>query len=343
MAEFFGDNLSGIKSTLWKNGLFSRDEIAWYDKFNRFGCKDPYDALSGHKEYLFFTKPDLNLVIPNVSNLTLNPELKNNPYFSELFEQLPEVMAQLQLSNRTQYGCNSPFINLLTNSVKNTLEIPGISANTIDNPATIYGTAYNYRDWGYSSDEKVEFSLEFEDTKYLEIYHLLKAYEEYERLKHLGLVTPPNIDNAPVNKAGLCFSYYIRNKVIHDQFSVYKFIVEDDGETIIHYSKLWGVFFKNVPRDAFSDLKDDGGLTYAVEFEAAFIEDMNPMILTDFNHVVSEYIKNKPTLAPVYDSEKGIIDNSWVSMPVIYKVRNNNKNWLGPKTMKYTYKLKWRK
>ena len=146
--------------------------------------------------------------------------------------------------------------------------------------------------------------MEFEDTKYLEIYNLVKAYEEYERLKHLGLVTPPNIDNAPsVN--GRCFSYYIRNKVLHDQFSIYKFIVEDDGETIIYYAKLWGVFFKNVPRDTFSDMKEDGGLTYAIEFEAAFVDDMNPTIITDFNQLVYDYVANTEDL-PIYNIEKRI-------------------------------------
>ena len=336
--KIFSKNLSDMNDVLWANGIYNRKDIQWYTKFKRFGVLDPYNAPTGSKEYLFFTKPDLNLVIP--SKNVLNPELKNQPYFVELIQRYPDIISQLQKSNGI--GDKGPFMAILSNSVKNTLEIPAITTNVIDTPATIYGTSYNYRGWGYQSDEKLEFSLEFEDTKYLEVYNLVKAYEEYERLKHLGLVTPPNIDQAPVDKNGRCFSYYIRNKILHDQFSIYKFIVEDDGETIIYYAKLWGVFFKNVPRDAFSDMKVDGGLTYAIEFEAAFIDDMNPTILSDFNTLISPYLKGTKNL-PIYNSDKRMIDGTWATIPKITKVfTERNKTWNGPKNMQYCYKLKWR-
>lgn len=338
-------DLSSMNDVLWANGIYNREDIQWYSKFNRFGIKDPFNAPTGHREYLFFTKPDLNLVKPRTN--ILNPELEHQPYFKELIQRYPDVISQLQLSNGI--GDAGPFMTVLSNSVKNTLEIPDISSDIIDTPATIYGTSYNYRSWGYKSDEKIEFSLEFEDTKYLEIYNLIKAYEEYERLKHLGLVTPPNITFEPeVN--GKCFSYYIKNKILHDQFSVYKFIVEDDGETIMYYAKLWGVFFKNVPRDTFSDLKTDGGLTYAVQFEAAFIDDMNPTILSDFNQLVNSYVKitdlKENDILPIYNTKKRMIDGSWASMPMIKKVKKTDvlsAAWNGPKTMSHIYKLKWRK
>lgn len=330
-------NLSDMNEVLWANGIYNRSDIQWYSKFNRFGCLDPYNAVNKTREYLFFTKPDLNIVKPGTR--TLNPELANQPYFNELIQRYPDVISQLQSSNGI--GDTGPFMAILSNSVKNTLELQGITTSVIDTPATIYGTAYNYRGWGYNSDEKQEFSLEFEDTRYLEIYNLLKAYEEYERLKHLGLVTPPNIDNAPVVN-GKCFSYYIKNKILHDQFSVYKFIVDEDGETIIYYAKLWGVFFKNVPREAFSDMNTDGGLKYAVDFEAAFVDDLNPTILTDFNTLVSSYVSKTKDL-PIYNSDAKMMNGAWAKMPVISKVhRKNSKVWGEPNSMNYTYKLKWR-
>lgn len=330
-------NLADMNDILWANNIYNRSDIQWYSKFNRFGALDPYNALSGSREYIFFTKPDLHLVSPGTNQL--NPELKKQPYFVELRSRYPDVISQLQNSNGI--GDQGPFMALLSNSIKNSLELPAISTTTIDTPATIYGTSYNYRGWGYNSDEKVEFSLEFEDSKYLEIYNLVKAYEEYERLKHLGIISPPNIDNAPTVN-GKCFSYYIKNKILHDQFSVYKFIVEDDGETIVYYAKFWGVFFKNVPRDAFSDVKTEGGLRYVIDFEAAFVDDMNPTILTDFNQIVSPYIANTSNL-PIYDTSKRMIDGRWAKMPVITKLsKSNNKVWNGPKTMNHTYKLKWR-
>lgn len=335
--KIFPSKLSDMNDVLWANGIYNRSDIQWYRKFNRFGALDPYNALSGSREYIFFTKPDLHLVEPGTN--TLNSELNNQPYFVELTQRYPEVISQLQSSS--VIGNEGPFMAILSNAVKNTLEIPSISSTVVDTPANIYGTSYDYRGWGYSSDEKIEFSLEFEDSKYLEIYNLVKAYEEYERLKHIGLVTPPNIDNAP-SANGIACNYYIRNKVLHDQFSIYKIIVEDDGETIVYYAKLWGVFFKNVPRDAFSDMKVEGGLTYAVDFEAAFIDDMNPTILTDFNQLVYPYLGNTNEL-PIYNKDKHMIEGSWASMPVISKVKTSkDKTWNGPSSMKHRYKLKWR-
>lgn len=339
MRKIFPKNLSDLNEVLWANNLYSRQDMEWYTKFNRFGCLDPYNALSGTREYVFFTKPDLHIVEP-YSNV-LNPELRNQPYFNELMNRYPDVIAQLQSSNGI--GDQGPFMALLTNSIKNSLELPGISANTIDTPANIYGTSYNYRGWGYQDDERVSFSLEFEDSKYLEVYNLIKAYEEYQRLRRLGMVTPPNIrPQAPVIN-GKCFGYYLKNKILHDQFSVYKFIVEDDGETIIHYSKFWGVFFKNVPRDAFSDMKMEGGLRYAVEFEAAFVEDLNPNILTDFNTLTYPYVNGTKNL-PVFNTNTGMMDGTWAKMPVVAKVKDVNQSatWNGPDNMKYIYKLKWR-
>lgn len=329
--------ISDLNEVLWANGIYNRSDIQWYKKFKRFGegALDPYNAVSGTKEYLFFTKPDLHIVLPGKSSL--NPELENQPYFVELLQRYPDVIAQLQASNGIR--SKTPFMNILSNSVKNTLELGSVTSSVVDTSATIYGTSYNYRGWGYTSDEKQEFSLEFEDTKYLEIYNLVKAYEEYERLKHIGMVTPPNIDNAPMVN-GKCFSYYIKNKILHDQFSIYKFIVEDDGESIIYYAKLWGVFFKSVPRDTFSDMKPDGGLTYAVEFEAAFVDDMNPTILTDFNNIVSPYINNTDVL-PIYNTNKRMVDGRWATIPYVVKVKKNS-SWNGPNSMNHSYKLKWR-
>jgi len=326
-------NLSDLNEVLWANMIYDRSDIKWYSKFNRFGALDPYNAVSGSKEYVFFTKPDLHIVEPG--SATLNPELSNQPYFSELLNRYPDVISQLQKS--AKIGNDGPFMALLSNGLKNTLEIQSVSASTIEIPSNIYGTTYNYRGWGYNSDEKVEFQLEFEDSKYLEIYNLIKAYEEYERLKHIGMVTPPNLYGG--------FNYYIKNKILHDQFSVYKFIVEDDGESIMYYAKLWGVFFKNVPRDAFSDMKVEGGLSYAVEFEAAFIDDMNPTILGDFNTLTFQSINDTYTEElPIYNSNIDAVDGRWAAIPHIVKSYrgSNSASWAGPSKMQYTYKLKWR-
>lgn len=359
MSEYSKDIFTGgfcsdkkVKSIMNSNNLYNRSDIEWYTKFNRFGCLDPYNSLTNTREYLFFTKPDLHICEPGTGQM--NPELNNNSFFTELFNRYPSVISQLQESAGIfgasgEYGDNYPFMNVLSNSVKNTMDMPEISSGMVDNAATLYGTSIEYRGDGFSSDEKHDFSLEFEDTKYLELYHLFKAYEEYERLKNVGLITPPNIDFAPVDEeSGYCYSYYIKNKVLHDQFAIYKFIVDEDYETIIYYAVAQGVTIKSVPREAFSDIKPDGGLRYSVNFVAQFVFDMEPWILTNFNALINRkmgYDNSTPTYLPVYNFNEGRVDGRWAVSPYIVRKLQSDYNpgvWLGPSSMMYDYKLKWR-
>lgn len=336
-----------IVDLLKSNNLFSRSDMEWYTTFNRFGCIDPYNGVQNTKEYLFFTKPDLHIVEPGTA--TLNPELSKNSFFNELMNVHPDVIEQLQQSaDLFNTGNANPFIPLLSNSVKNTLELPEISAEMTDTSATLYGTSIEYRRDGFNSDEKHDFSLEFEDTRYLELYHFFKAYEEYERLHNDGIITPPNIDNAPVDAdSGYAYSYYIRTGRIHDQYAAYKIIVDEDYETILYYAIVQGVTSKTVPRDAFSDFKADGGLRYSIGFRGQFVKDMEPWILTSFNNTIlnSNILASTPTYIPIYDESKGRINGDWAVMPFIVREEVSKMGpgvWLGPTNTKYVYKLKWR-
>lgn len=338
---------SDIKNLLHSHKLYNRQEIEWYNKFNRFGCLDPYNSVTSTTEYLFFTKPDLHIYQPGTTNL--NEELKkyeNYTFFTELKNRYPYVIEQLQKSVHTEKTSKYfPFMNILTNSVKNTLDMDDITSTYTDTSATIFGTEISYRGWGYSSDEHKEFTLEFEDTKYLELYHLFKAYEEYERAKKLGIVTPPNINGAEVSKNGYNYNSYYENKELHDQFGVYKIIVGEDMETIIYYAYFTGVSIANVPRSAFSDMKVDGGLTYSITFNAWDVDDMVPSILTDFNTLIQNTMSVPKTKLPIYNTKNRMVDGRWATIPWIERVAVKDMNpgvFLGPDDMKYEYKLRWR-
>lgn len=339
----FSDDITDISDmgdVFQSNNIYNRKDIRWYDRFNRFGCLDPFNAVTNTREYLFFTKPDLHILEPNTYNL--NPELSNQPYFIELFNRYPETINQLQFSAGLQ---RYPFMNILSNSVKNTLDMPEITTDDTDTSATIYGTSITYRGDGWSSDEAHEFSLEFEDTRYLEVYQLFKAYDEYERLKRMGIVTPPDIYQIPkVN--GVSYNPYLKNKELHDQFGVYKIIVDEDYQTILYYAYLCGVYPKTVPRESFSDIRVDNGLRHTVSFRAQFVDDMKPYILINLNRLVQQNIfgeNSAPNYVEVYNSNTKMIDGRWATAPYIVKVSQNAyEQWLGPSRMKYNYLLKWR-
>lgn len=313
-----------IKSARHGANLFDRNEIktALHDKTFRFGLADPYGSISTAREYLFFTKPDLHILQMNdngtLANENLNSTLADIPFWVDLWNTRKNTtIKSLQISTGTD-----PFNHLLQNQVISNLDVPALSSEMIDTPTNMYGVGYSYRGSSESSDDNPEFSLEFKDTRYLDTYMYFKAYEEYQTLKHHGVISPSK--------------YYTVNKILHDQFAIYKFLVDEDMETIIYYGKMYGVAPKSLPRDVFSNPNFDNGISYAIDFKAAFYEDMRPDILADFNKL-SVGLYN--TLPYQITPHNRILDHADMRpAKAAYVVRESNP--LSPTG--YVYKLKWR-
>lgn len=303
-----------FQQELNSNHLYRREQIERYTKFSRFGFFDIYDTMSVTREYVFFTKPDLHLFEPNTQNL--NPEISNIPFFINCYNSFRDVMNQLQWSTRfaTNY---SPFCNLLTNSVNSALDLSDMSVDKLETAANAYTVKMDYPLVSPISDNSQDFNLEFKDTKYLDVYMFFRIWYEYEKLKVKGTVTPPD-------------KSYTLNKVLHDQMSVYKIIVGEDMETIIHWTKLWGVYPTSIPRSAMGEDKD-GPLSFSVSFTSQFVEDMEPTIISDFNAVVA-HIKGKySTDKKIYKND--MVNGEWCNVPYIISATDHGRP---------VYKLKWR-
>lgn len=360
--------MTGFDDVLRSNLVYNRQDLDWYSKFNRFGFMDPYNNLSQSKEYLFFTKPDCHIFTPNTMNL--QPVLANNTFFIEMANRYPHVLQQLQSSCGTMGGddaiVKNPFMVLLSNSIKNTVDLQALSATEMDNSTNQYGTTLPYRKDAWTGDENVEFGLEFEDSRFLEVYLLLKSYEEYERLKTIGMIYPPNIDGVSEHgEARHNFNKYIREKRLHDVFGIYRFIVGEDYQTIIYYAYICGAYFNSVPRDAFNDLKNGEGLTFSADFKAFCVLDMDPIILMNFNRLIyNAYGTDSPNRAqlPIYGtngyipSDEGMkndfiraesnarINGSWAEYPLVARIKQDSVStnaWVSSKDMAYQYQLQW--
>ena len=332
---------SDMGSTFHSNGIYNRKDMQWYTKFNRFGCLDPFNGLGTTREYLFFTRPDLHIFTPGTSNL--NPQLANNEFFVEFVARYPDVARQLQRSSGAiTDGDRYPFINLLSNSVKNTLDLPEVNADDIETATNTYGTTITYRGNGYASDEAFDFSLEFEDTRYLELYHLFKAWDLYKQLDSVGVVSPPNINGAPEDENGLSYNRYLEYKELNDQIGIYKIIVDEDFETILYYAYMIG-YPKSVPRESFSELQTGNGLRYSIQWRAQFVTDMKPRILIQLNNIVHDMMGDNGYVLNLYDSENHRVVGEWATAPwIVRSYKNTYNQWLAPNSMQYTYKLKWR-
>ena len=305
------------------NGVPSKEVASnLFTSFSKFGYLDPYNRMPNTKEVLFFTRPDLHIV--DTVTGKLQPELEGVPFFMDAMEKNKDSIIDLQRS-LTRHTNNNNFMISLHNRVKDTLELPDINSSDIDIPTNMHGNNYEYRGSSEASDDGHTFSLEFEDTKDLDIYMLFKIYDEYERLKRLGRVTPR--------------IKYIFNKILHDQISIYKFVLLDDFKTISHYSKYIGCFPTSLPRSVFnSNDFSSSGLSLSINWKCAFIEDMNPLILSDFNLAMSNYkladIIN-PNLMPAVSPDQAHINREWASGAYITEYTYDEGNG------KTVYQLNW--
>lgn len=322
-----------IKTAMHGANLFNKDEIDLYHKIYRFGLYNPYGAVSNLREYLFFTKPDLNIIkrdndgVLSTSDAASNHQghslaegINNDKFWINLFKDRKDTIKMLQ--NSYDPGWNM----LLQNSVASNLEIPALEGTTMDSPVNNYGVGFQYRGTSESSDDSLEFSLEFKDTKYLDVFTFFKAYDYYEVKKHHGVVAP--------------WVGYILNKVLHDQFSIYKFIVGEDAETLIYWCKFYGVMPMNVPRDVFSSTEMQNGISYSINFKAAFMEDMTEYILKDFNLLNKKFISHERNDIKYqyenYNENTHTVDFRPAKAAFVDKYRDDNS------PTGWSYKLKWK-
>ena len=327
---------SGVNSLLYSNGIYDRLRMGLFDKFSRIPVIDPYNTITNTKEYIFITKPDLCLLKTNSD--IINPALGNNTFFKEAVENYLPVVKQLQSSSEVN---KTPFMTILSNSLTSALDLPGISSDSVDTSSNIMGTKISYRGTSYRSDDDHDFSLEFEDNKYLDIYMLFKIYDEYERLKWNGSIDLASDDH---------WKEYITNRVLHDQMTIYKFIVDNDGMRILYWARITGCYPISVPRDSFSDAPN-GPLKYTIQWKGNFVRDMDPIILDQFNYLVKpvfDRIRSRTSnyILPLYDQENHHFNGAWSSTPFItsntaYNTKHKTFNSRSNTSTKTEYFLQW--
>ncbi len=289
----------------------------------RFGLSNPYGAISSAREFLFFTKPDLHILKSSVylTENKLNEGLTSY-FWKDLFENKKRIINCLQAS----CTYNDPFNHLLQNTVVSNLDVPGLNSNSIETSTNTFGVSISYRGSSEDSDDNPEFSLEFKDDRYLNVYTFFRAYEEYETLKKHGLIKPQTA--------------YRVNKVINDQFAIYKFIVDEDMETILYWGKYYGVYPVSLPRDAFNSPNFQDGISFTINFKAAFYEDMRPEILYDFNTLSYNLFKSTKYRIDIYNDILGRIDGRLPVVASVIRVEGDKRAQQNPNG--YYYKLAWK-
>lgn len=292
--------------------------------YNKYKIAYGDDFLSKTFAHIFFVKPDCNIgTVTNESTrkFKLLSSLENIPEFYYANRNCPDLLGQLTQSGH--FGDTSDFMMYLSNKARS-FEVSDehIMSDTYGQGLTGYKIPYGKDNVASKTADK--FSISYIDDRNIHIYHLHKLWIDYISYVHRGKLVPTN-------------SYNI-NKVIDYATSVYYLLCAEDGETVIFWSKYWGVFPLDAPSSAYSYTADNpGGVAkpeLKVEYQYAWKEDFNPLILVEFNE--NSRIPNSSfKYTNTYQSSKLGTGYSWSPRPFIETFKNPKND------APYTFKLRF--
>jgi hypothetical protein len=228
-----------------------------YDIYRKSRPAD-HDVYVKGIPYAFITTPKLNLAQENVDR-------DNFLIYMQNFE--PELFRALTTFNSTV----SPFIKILTNAFRG-IDGKDLASRTIDIGETFYGYKQTLPISIVDSQVGDTVTLHFEEFKNLPIVKLHKLWVEYTEKVRRGSFQPS--------------SDAIQKRYIDYVCSIYYFVLDFDGETILYWSKYTGAVPISVPYGSLvTDGKEHDIPELSVEYIYSFKEDMDPGILSDFNKV----------------------------------------------------------
>lgn len=231
--------------------------------FNPYRMKDKNSEIFNKGlPYVFITAPRINFSDDNISR---------DSFFTYLKNIKPEVMKSLNFSNIGTTSSGNPFVPIFSNRFMG-MSIPDTQTVTKEFHETFYGFKQTLPIGNVGSVAGGEITVEFEENKRTDIIHTLKGWANYVEGVTRGYLTPS--DDAK------------NRRYIDYTSSIYYFLLDFDGETILHFTKFTGCYPINIPYDIFSTNIGDVDVPHvSANFAYSFKEDMDPDILLDFNRV----------------------------------------------------------
>ena len=289
-------------------------------RYNKYKLQNPNDFLAKSFGHIFFVRPDCNIFAENstVEDPQLQINLENAADFYYAKKHSPELLESLTQFN-TRF--NHEFLLLLSNKAESfDLSDEYIDTDTYGSSLTGFKIPYSKSD--NSSKAANSFSVSYRDDNLLHVYHLHKLWLAYMTREYRGKVLPRY--------------QYICNKILDYPTCVYYILCAADGETVIFWSKYWGVFPKNAPSSQYSYTAGNaGGVSnpeLKVEYQYAWKEDFNPLSLIEFNKHSNKNLRYVSTFQP----GKLGTGYTWGGVPFVETYANDDLE------IPYTFKLRFR-
>lgn len=267
---------------------------ARYNSFNTFRNLEGMDYFSSNITYIFFTKPQMNLMHAIYIGDDFIQSLQASGAESE-GRTSRNILSQLDGISSKNGGC---FNFLLSNSAES-FDLKDNMLKTTEIGETRLGTKIILGDNAMESYNSGSFTVEYTEYSDLSIIKMHKIWMDYIHLVKHNKATPytskqtktPNIFN--LFQSDKWYSYdkkwipedidFVKDKKIDYACSVYYFKLAEDGQTIKYWAKYTGVFPTNIPFSSLSFALGDNKLkNINVEYAYSFKEDMNTGILEEF-------------------------------------------------------------
>lgn len=229
-----------------------------YDIYRKANPHD-HDVYVKGIPYCFITTPKLNL-----SSLNYN----RDNFLAYMYASEPDLYYSLTTHESKRV---SPFIKILSNAFRG-IDGKDLASRTLDVGETFYGYKQTLPISIIDSQVGDTMTLKFEEYKNLPITKIHKLWVEYTEKVRRGYFSPT--EDA------------LKKRYLDYVSSIYYFVLDFDGETILYYAKYTGAVPISVPySELVTDGKDHDIPELSVEYVYSFKEDLDPSILMDFNKV----------------------------------------------------------
>ena len=281
-------------------------------QFNRFKMAFPDEELTKTFAYVFFTRPDLNIL---TSSTKLSSQADADPLYNYLYKNNPSLFRNL-----TKYGSGIHAFNVFLSNKAKSFEISDEYIKTVEAGETFTGYKIHYGRNDIESKAAGEFTISYRDNYNLDVFRMHKLWVDYISKVFRGEFSPRN--------------EHKQNKELDYACSVYYFLLGPDQQTILFWSKYIGVFPTNTSSstyswDSQSILKvPEPSLKYAYSIK----RDFDPTHLAEFNTLSSNYSTAKPMR--VYEEKHLGVGSTWVGAPFVVTSKNAKGETV--------YMLKWR-
>lgn len=295
-------------------------------RYNRFKLPNYDMEIKKGFAHVFFCRPQCNLMDSSGNLLEM---IASTGAYGDIYDQNPLLVSEI--CNNVSHS--SDFMYILSNYAKS------FSLNDEELHSDTYGRTYtgykiSYGKTNIESKTAGSFSVTFADDRMLSIYKIHRMWTDYINDVYRGKVDPD--------------VYNIVNKILDYVGSVYYFLTADDNETILFWSKYYGVYPTSIPSSQYSwnagSFVNPENIT--IQYNYSWKDDFNPTALLEFNanaKIDSYQGGNTFKHAPSFDKNLFHMGAPIVGTPYIERIVSADleDNMALPYTERAVYKLRF--